>query len=282
MVQKIGIRYQLFNAGIASIMKFSQDGSRFLHVTLDSNMVELFDFNRCTGLLSNYSMFKIDSNFVYADGASFSPNKKYIYVSTGFDMIRQYDIEANDITGSQIIIGTDDGIPDPFYAKYYLHQLGPDEKIYVTSYDQSYSLHVINSPNTAGLGCDFVQRGFHLLDGTSWFSGAPNIPNYSLGSSSGSDCDTLTSVLFMQPTVFSYSIYPNPCYYSSQLSISGATEKAEIFFYNTLGQVLYKTTAFPSNNFIHTQLPVRDLVAGIYLVKVSMGEKEIAQKLVKR
>jgi hypothetical protein len=280
--QEIGIVYEIVNAQISSIMKFSSDGKLFVHQTRDSNIVELFDFDRCTGQLSNYRTFQINEISVPVRGVSLSPSDRFLYVSSDFKEILQFDLQANDIYQSRIVVGVDDGVADPFPAHYYLHQLAPDGKIYVVSYDGAYSLHVINNPDSAGFACNFIQRGFELVDGSQWVASAPNVPNYSLGALSGSPCDTLSTATNFQQSVFTYGLYPNPCFNSAQLSISGATEKAEIFLYNTFGQLLYKTTAFPSNNFIHTQLPMRDLVAGIYLVKVSMGEKEIAQKLVKR
>lgn len=280
--QNIGIEYELVNAQISSIMKFSSDGNLFVHQSRDSNIVALFDFDRCSGQLSNYRTFQVNEVSIPVRGVSLSPSDRYLYVSSNFKEILQFDLEATDIYESRIVVGTDDGVEDPFPAHYYLQQLGSDGKIYVVSYDGAYSLHVINNPDSAGLACNFVQRGFELVPGSQWVASAPNITNYSLGALLGSQCDTLSTAINFPQSVFTFSLYPNPCYNFAQLSISGATEKAEIFLYNTFGQLLYKTTAFPSNNFIHTQLPVRDLVAGIYLVKVSMGEKEIAQKLVKR
>lgn len=280
--QEIGMRYELYNADIASIMKFSEDGSKFLHLSYDSNCVEFYQFQRCSGELYNYSSFKVDPVMAYSYGASFSPNGRYVYVSINLDEIRQYDLQGSDILGSLVVVGTDDGIGDPFSANYYLHQLTPDGKIYVMSYDGVYSIHVINHPDSAGLACDFVQRGFKLINGTFWAASAPNIPNYSLGPLQGSECDTLTAIDKQPPSVFTFGVYPNPCYNSAQLGITGATGEAEIFLYNTFGQLLYQTTALPTNNFINQQLPVKNLVAGMYLIKVEMGNKWITQKLVKK
>ncbi|MBK6640370.1 MAG: T9SS type A sorting domain-containing protein [Bacteroidetes bacterium] len=279
--QLAGIRYWLVNAGVSSSMRFNSGGDLFIHQSRDSNIVELHDFDRCTGLFSNYRTFKVNDPWVPLRGVSVSPQGTYLYISSNYTEILQFNLDAIDIYQSRTVVGLDDGILNPFPAKYFLHRLGPDGRIYISSYDENFSLHVINNPDIGGIGCNFEQRGFPLVNGTTWRGGVPNIPNFSLGALSGSSCDTITSIPEME-SVFTYGVYPNPCFNSAQLSISGATEKAEIFLYNTFGQLLYKTTAFPSNNFIHTQLPVRDLVAGIYLVKVSMGEKEIAQKLVKR
>lgn len=280
--QQIGITYRLQNAGVASIMKFAEEGNRFFFSTFDSNKVELFDFDRCSGMLLNYVTFNVDPEFAYAYGASFSPNARYIYVSVSETEIRQYDLDAANITGSQIIVGTDDGIPDPFAANYFLHGLAPDGKIYIISYDECYSLHVINHPDSAGLASGFVQRGLPLYEGTSWFGGIPNIPNFSLGPLDGSACDTLTAIENLTPSAFTFGVYPNPCYNSAQVSISGAKEQATIFVYNTFGQLLYQTEVRPVNEFVHAQLPLKNLASGVYLVKVKMGNKEFAQKLVKR
>lgn len=64
--------------------------------------------------------------------------------------------------------------------------------------------------------------------------------------------------------------------------MSGETLPTEISLFNTFGQLIYHITAFPTNEFIHESLPVKNLASGIYLVKIKMNKKEMTQKLVKR
>ncbi len=69
-----------------------------------------------------------------------------------------------------------DGWPDYFF----LHQLGPDGKIYISPWGGTNRIHVINNPDSLGLACDFVQAGITLPYVAS-NSSIPNFPNYDLG-----------------------------------------------------------------------------------------------------
>ena len=83
---------------------------------------------------------------------------------------------------------------------YYPGQLkrGPDSKIYLAgySYGHPYSdtccydtltmyLSVINSPDSAGLACNFTPFSFYL-GGNRTYSCLPDIPNYQIGPAIGS------------------------------------------------------------------------------------------------
>jgi DNA-binding beta-propeller fold protein YncE len=277
--QNIGIVYQLVNAQVSSPMKFSLDGSLFVHQSRDSNIVELMDFDRCSGEFNNYRSFKIDSVWAPARGVSISPSKQFIYVSSNFDEILQFDITKNNIFRSRKVVGKDDGKEDPFAANYYLQQLGPDGKIYISGYDADYALHIINSPDSAGKVCNFVEWGFPLVDSTTWFGCAPNEPNYDLAAVDG--CDTvITSVQNENPRI-SYQVYPNPCDGKFQLNITGVTRKAEIVIHNETGEVIEQATLQPVNGFIHGFFNLQNEPAGVYLLKTHTDRGDISIKILK-
>ena len=68
----------------------------------------LFDFDRETGLLSNYQHYAIEDSAIWAVGAAFSPNSRYLYLSSTFD-VYQLDTEAPDIAASRQQISHYDG-----------------------------------------------------------------------------------------------------------------------------------------------------------------------------
>ncbi|MGB8191487.1 MAG: PKD domain-containing protein [Chitinophagaceae bacterium] len=131
---------------------------------------QLFDFDDVTGQLSNPRIIPL-LNDGYYFGAEISPNSQFAYFVNPFkNTIHQFDItlsDINDVVASKQVFlmteGSINGIAQ-----------GPDQKIYVTT--SSPSLHVINKPNVAGVGCDIVPDQLQLTGGSSL--SLPNIvPN---------------------------------------------------------------------------------------------------------
>lgn len=167
---------------------FSSDG-RFLAAyngISDSagSFLDIFDFNRCSGLLSNQRQFHHPVGLI--GGLSISPNSRFLYENYQ-DTVFQFDLYDTDIIGSQKIVGIRDDFPYPM--RFYQSQLAPDGKIYTSATNSSKWLHVIHRPDEEGAGCQYEQRGI-LLPTVNSFS-VPNFPNYRLGPLDGSLCDTL-------------------------------------------------------------------------------------------
>ena len=173
---------------------FSQDGSKYVIVEgkLISGPVEvhLYDFDRCTGLLSNPQYWTIPISPIFAEGCAISPNSRYLYASA-YTELWQYDLWADDVEASGILVGEYDGflVHNFFTTHFYQAELAPDGKIYITCTNGVRYMHVIHNPDEAGLACNFEQRGLYLPTHNSF--AAPNWPNYRLGPLDGSPCDTL-------------------------------------------------------------------------------------------
>ncbi len=166
------------------------------------NYVDLYQFDRCTGLLSNHLQIK-DNGWGKPGGVAFSPNSRYMYVSK-WDDILQFDLEAPDIEASLDTVAVYDGFEYEYdniiyQPHFYNMQNGPDGKIYVSCPNtSSLYLHVIDQPDSAGLACNVLQHHIEL-PAFNLFS-LPNLPNYRLGALSGSPCDTLQPI-----AAFSYT-----------------------------------------------------------------------------
>ena len=111
----------------------------------------LFDFDRCTGILSNAQIKSLPSfNQIGVHGIAFSASGQYLYINDVITCI-QYDTWADDIFSSQDTVMTYDG--SAFYepsmnllkpSRFGRMRKGPDDKIYLTQVSQGYHLHIIH------------------------------------------------------------------------------------------------------------------------------------------
>ncbi len=148
--------------------------------------VNIYDFDRCTGLLDNHVQFEMPIGEY--GGVAISPNSRYLYVSLR-EKLLQFDLLASDIEKSKIIVGEYDGFKAPFSTYFYSLQLMPDGRIYCAARGGASIYHVIQKPDLGGLDCRFEQHAIHLPCHNS--SSVPWFPNYRLGPIDGSSCDSL-------------------------------------------------------------------------------------------
>jgi gliding motility-associated-like protein len=153
--QNIGMSHTGAVVNAMGYMKASPSGKKIASAMNQTGMVELYDFNTSTGVLSN---LKTINTGKWNYGVEFSPNMKYLYISTWYDnggnrTIMQYDISV--------------AVPNSVYNYNSARtlgalQLGPDGKIYYTNGDyngatgqmnlNNSNLGVIASPNLNGGG----------------------------------------------------------------------------------------------------------------------------------
>jgi len=172
---------------------FSPDGSKYVRydgVSISNgNYMNFYDFDRCSGLLSNQvQLTVVDSS--WGVGVAISPNSRFAYFSS-FRYVYQYDLWAQDIPGSLDTVAIYDGYvsPWPFASTFYLSQLGPDGKIYINTRDAGNVIHVIHAPDKKGEACNIEQHAIQLPTLNSF--SIPNYPFFNLGPLDGSSCDFL-------------------------------------------------------------------------------------------
>jgi hypothetical protein len=164
---------------------FSPDGKRYASVMNRAGLA-LYDFDRCTGLLSNLRFTKAGTDGpINLPCIAFSPNSRYLYHASdsGRQMV-QYDCTLADF-------GTKRTTVSPYKAIYQDMQPGPDGKMYVwsgTVFKDSL-ITVIDFPNRRGMACRV--RPQQLLLPNRGFSLSAHYPNYRLGPLDHTACDTL-------------------------------------------------------------------------------------------
>jgi len=156
--------------------------------------IELYDFDNNTGIISNPLFF---GNLGNASGLEFSPDGTKLYGLNG-NQFRQWNLCAG--TNLAIIASQYSLVPTPS-AVFQLMQLAVDGKIYV-SYGGSVGSHsvlgVVNNPDVAGAGCNFVQFQQSIAPRTNFTSlpyfdnstFRPVAPNFSVSTSFSLACQT--------------------------------------------------------------------------------------------
>jgi len=190
---------------------FSPQGSYYADIN-DNLGFSIFEFDRCTGLLSNERRVDyppptpppLETKFYRngsGSGAVFSPNEKLFYKTTTFSVssvawgtygtkpyLLQFDVTNPDLYGSvdtiNIIDSSDYSFPFNITWDQFLGaELTPDGRIYVVHEGNSYC--TVQYPNAKGKDCKFIH------DKPFFGVAIPYMPNYRLGPFDGSPCDTL-------------------------------------------------------------------------------------------
>lgn len=204
VISKTGTPHDTSSLTAVGQMKISSDGKRLALAisNLIPAVVEVFDFNSTTGVVSNpksLSFLQIGTG-PWAYGIEFSPDGTKLYASGGG--VRQYDLTAgsgsvNDINASMKIL-TRTGISISSA------QLGPDGKIYTAQ-------GVVHQPNDTGIAANFVDSfNFNRSGPGSVFPSFVAGYHYGNGVHDCSSRDTSVVNHIDEVDPEALSIYPNP------------------------------------------------------------------------
>jgi gliding motility-associated-like protein len=144
--------------GTMGYLKFSPDGKRIAVAIYATNKIELFDFDNCSGLLSNLnSVSTLDNPY----GVEFSPDnsKLYfsLYYSAGFNgAVYQLNLLTTNPTPQ--LVGISSSINNQCMGAL---QLAPDNKIYIAINSEPW-ISSITQPNNLGVACGFVDKAVNL------------------------------------------------------------------------------------------------------------------------
>lgn len=246
--------------GFTGQSSFSPDGTKYAMANKDSNLLYIYSFDRCVGTFKFEALVRhpFSTQLQNFTGCSFSPNSRYLYAS---DLLKlyQYDLYSSDITTSEKLIATFDGIGDPFQTYFAYHCPGPDNKIYLSTGNACQHLHVINSPDLPDTNCNFVQRQLKIID---YQSSLPTFPNYRLGPLSNSNCDSLYNIITsVEPSNRIISVYPNPSKNIFHfILIDKKDQLSSIVIKNTFGQIIYSGR--------ETEINLSTYSAGLYFYSI--------------
>jgi len=259
---------------------FSPAGSKYAYYWGVEDL-EILDFDRCTGLFSNPVFIPIDDDNANA-GVAFSPNSRYLYVSSASDCY-QYDTEATDIAASMVHIAQWDGFyspAPPFATGFENAQLANDGKVYFGTGNSTFHLHVIHNPDVGGLGCNMEQHGVEL---PVWFSNSlANHPNYHLGPVDGSVCDSLGITVGLTPNPSHgesgvIRAYPNPSNGACTLNYPSVGQAGVLEVRDLSGRLVLHERLPPWSQV--RALDLGGASAGLYNCRISWGARSASTRI---
>ncbi len=267
----------IFDDNSSEQYSFTPDGNKFMSFNY-GNQLKIFDFDRNTGVLSNYKHIVVDTlEYRIQSGLAISPNSRYAYVSM-IDKLYQLDLESQDIEASRILVGEFDGFlyQDTYPVYYYSMRLGPDCKIYMTALSPAPYLHVINNPDEPGLACGFVQHGIELPCIGNY--SMPNFPNYRLGTGYPV-CDS--NIVYVSATggfvptpVQEVRVWPNPAREQVSLSLSFPLSQGSTFhLFDQLGREVRREVLSPGRQQVEVGLA--GVPSGLYFWSVEGDGKKL-------
>jgi hypothetical protein len=263
-------------------MKFSPDGKKVCVVTGLQNLVQLFDFDHETGVVSNpVTLPSEPMEFFYS--CSFSPDNSKLYLATLAKRIVQYDLNAgsiNQIIASRFIVY--DNFYQTFGFSSGILQLGMDYRLYIArpgfpTYD---TLAVIEYPNLYGSNCG--------LNGAAIYLGGPSNGNISTSGLANFDesyfnqskdpfpCMKvgMEEVDFLDDYV---TVAPNPANESATIQ---TTSDLILQFEITIVDQQGVEWAKKQLNGTHTRLQTAGLPPGLYLLMFQNQKQLFSKKLI--
>jgi hypothetical protein len=148
-------------------MKASPDGSLLACALEGDEKLELFSFDRNTGVISHIATSPVTIESAY--GIEFSPDGQHLYASQRYGN-NVYQWTINNLSpaalNNPILLGT-------FSSNGGAIQLAPDGKLYLAR-DTKNFLSVIHYPDSSGFSCMLVDTGLYLTSMTVSNAGLPN------------------------------------------------------------------------------------------------------------
>ncbi len=267
-----------------SFAAFSPNGEKYVTssaVNIEfGSFIDLYDFDRCSGLLSNHQRIYEELQPTFLRSVSFSPDSKLLYANSNLTLW-QYNLMAEDISMStdtiDLYVPPDSTIfgMSPSFG-HMMH--APDDKIYMSCGGGCLGYHVIHNPNEQGIACNFQQLGLELP--TYNFRTTPNHPYYTLGPIDGSLCDTLgidnIMVSAQEPTkdIPNFTIFPNPTTETFSLKCNHTVKENTILkITDAMGRIVY-TNVLDSGEMEY-EIDVSRLAKGIYFYSVNIENRVV-------
>ncbi len=226
----------------------------------------LLDFDPSSGIVSNPQPLNT-LNTEY--GVSFSSDNSKLYFSTvGHGEIYQYDLNAGNLLA---IIASKTHIlqngPDGFGCL----QLAINEKIYISRAGKEY-LSVINSPNSLGVSCDYVDSAIYLGGQYASFG----LPNFIAGYKYQNQLACTEYVPIEPPTeelIIPNIFTPNADNINDTFIIKNLPANSTVQIYNRWG-ALVSEWANPNCSWDGRTKSGAEVSAGIYYYIVSLPNNE--------
>ncbi len=242
--QLIGPEYQV-NSSSSGRGRFSPDGKKYC-IFNQFDGVNLYDFDRATGILSNFEQIPWEPPVAgLLSGSEWSSNSRFIYLVRA-DTLWQLDTSAEPLEDGLLFLQKHSlegsRIDNPWYGN---AALGPDCKIYIRGRSSARSMHVIHKPNELGTACDFEEQAIQLPF-TTGVGSFPNFPRFRVDEVE--KCDPSITSMFGDEIFWrrDMTVFPNPASDQITVELPELQTRGQIYIVDMLGQVVLEREAFGS------------------------------------
>jgi hypothetical protein len=240
--------------------------------------LDVFDFDRCTGILSNWRHADILDN-AFTRSVQVSSDGSLIYVSS-VDTVYQYPVTGG-LLGAPNVVATHDGFFDqnPALRTLFANMcLAPDGKIYISTGNGTRYMHVIHEPDQPGLACDLAQHEHYRQTWTA--NSIPYRPNYLLGPVDGTVCDSLgitanVSEASLQDRV---RVQPNPSNGDFGINYPAHAQPGLLEVLDATGRLVYQHR-LSAWSTVH-QVDLAGQPAGIYHCRLQWGNQSTSVRVI--
>ena len=175
VISHVGSFHPADSIGVAEAigqLKASPNGKKLALVNGNSSnsIAEYFDFNKTTGIVSNWVNIQTNPAYNYY-GVSFSPDNSKLYIAGDLNDYGIYQFNLNAGGGNPDSVKASRTEITGIFSNYFGLQLANNGKIY-SAHANTY-LSVINYPNSLGISCGYV-ADYINLNGHSANYGLPN------------------------------------------------------------------------------------------------------------
>jgi hypothetical protein len=266
-------------AGSQGQLKFSSNGQKIAIAASNGlDLLEVFDFDKTTGIVSNFQpLIIINNGSVYGVEFSHDGSKLYTVSSsfTPFSMdVSQYDLTAGNLATinsslnsiyNETTIVTGRGL-----------QIGTNGKIYMVSLSNPFALAAINNPNIYGVGCNFQDQSISL----SGKKGNYTLPSFIAGFDYSNElvqCDQVS--IFENSINKDWIIYPNPTSQTATLEfINSKYRNCTLTLCDSYGRLVRTITDITTDR---VEIERQNLMSGLYFLKLhSEGQIILSSKLI--
>ena len=266
--------------GPSPSINFSMAGDRLASVATGSQGtgLDVFDFDRCTGTLSNWQHADQSQPLLIHSGA-FSPNGNFIYVART-DTLYQYPL-VDGVLGAPDTVAAYDGFYDviPQLGTYFSWgmSLAANGWIYIGTGNGTHYLHTIHEPDEPGLACEVAQHE-HVLP--TWnINCIPHRPNFLLGPVDGSVCDSLGLTVgeHERDPAAVIRVQPNPSNGSFSIAYQGHPTAGDLVVLDAAGRVVYKHRLSAWSTLHAVELP--PVAQGLYQCRLTWGGTTVSVRV---
>lgn len=251
---------------VRGYMKTSIDGEKLISLLYDEDKIEIFDFDKTGGTLSNVISITGKTFDIGPYGVEFSSDNSKFYITEGAgEKIYQYDLtytSSTEMVDNEIVVASLSG------TSLGSLQMGPDERIYVADYNTN-NLHIIHRPNGLGVLCNFEENGFNLLSGTTSYWGLPNIVT-----TKSLSPDRYVYVTSRSQTGFTFDLLVN--------NVNDVVEPKKLSYYGEIYKYEKDYSGFTNNALTNFTIEFENLTAntsnGINIDTSFIGEGEFIIK----